>query len=251
MPKKIPIGSSLNFADLNDKIGAIRGIRSETVIAWYKVAKSNLSSADLILKQNGYIPHVIFLIQQCVECLVKGTFLEAGILTKENIHLIKHHPDKAYKTLYTHIGYEYGLYLCDEVSRQLAKATNFTDSMIINASIANQFTRKYWEDFDNAPVDYVHFSYKDPTILGLPSNASQLCCHYQFLASMYAENILFLLSCVFTHEVEQGTRYPKLHSNGIILPDELYDNEKIRDGLPTVVTLLKSICNTIFGASRI
>ena len=239
MAKNIPIDPNLNQVDLNEQIGAIRGARTDSVIAWYKVAKSNLESADILL------------IQQCVECLVKGTFLESGILSKENIHLIKHHPDKAYKELYTQIGYEYGLYLCDEVSRQLSKANNFTECLKINASIANQFTTKYWEDFRNAPFDYAKFSYNDPSILGLPHNTPPLSCHYQFLASMYAENILLLLSCVFTHQVEQDARYPISNKNGTILPNDIFDNDIIREGLPTVISLLKSICKTIFGASDI
>lgn len=61
MAKNIPIDPNLNQVDLNEQIGAIRGVRTDSVIAWYKVAKSNLESADILLNNNGNIPHVIFL----------------------------------------------------------------------------------------------------------------------------------------------------------------------------------------------
>ena len=105
MSVKIHIEKDLNDVDITSNVAAIVGSRTDAVIAWYRVAKDNLSTANLLLK-NKHIPHAIFFIQQCVECLVKGTFLECGALNEETTKQICHSPDKAYKALYKHINYE-------------------------------------------------------------------------------------------------------------------------------------------------
>ena len=74
---------------------------------------------------------------------MKGTFLECGALNEETTRQISHSPDKAYKALYAHINYEFGLYYCQEIPRQLNNAKSFEDKLKIGASIANQFTKQY------------------------------------------------------------------------------------------------------------
>lgn len=250
MARKILIKDSLNQVDINEDIAAIFGERTPTVLAWYKIAKTNLHSAKIML-ENGNIPHTIFFIQQCIECFVKGSFLEAEVLTPQNIRCISHNPSEAYRALYTKIDYQYGLYLCDEIPRQLNKASSFADRLKINAAIANQFTRAYWKEFEKAPTEYLNYHYDNPIPLGLTQNTPQLICHYQFLASMYAENMLLLLSCVFTDDVQNETRYPALTDSKVITPTEKFDNNIVREGLPTIIPLLEKISNTIIGDSKL
>ena len=246
--KNIEIEKDLKQVDVTSDIGAIVGNRTTAVLAWYKIAQENLVSAEILL-QNRKIPHTIFFIQQCVECLVKGTFLEAGILNESTTIQICHSPEKAYQTLYKHIDYSWGLYYCEEIPRQLNKGSSFEDKLKISASIANQFTTHYWEDYNNAAIDVAKIVYENPTALGLPSNATQLQCHYRYLESMYAENMLLLFSCVFSHKVENDVRYPKVDSNPVILPSDTYNSKIIEEGLQTIIPVLKSILKSIVGES--
>lgn len=250
MGRKLPIEDTLNHVDLNEDIAAIIGERTPTVLAWYKVANSNLQSAKLLL-ENGNIPHTIFFIQQCIECFVKGSFLEAGALSPENVRRINHNPSEAYRALYTKIDYQYGLYLCDEIPRQLSKATTFVDRLKINASIANQFTNAYSKAINDAPIEYANYHYDNPLPLGLPQHTPQLICHYQFLASTYADNMLLLLSCVFTDDIQNETRYPSLKGDRVLIPNEKFDDIIVRDSLPTIIPLLERISNTIIGGTKL
>ena len=250
MGRKILIKDSLNQVDVNEDIAAIFGERTPTVLAWYKVANNNLQSAKLLL-ENGNIPHTIFFIQQCIECFIKGAFLEADVLTPENIRSINHNPSEAYRALYTKIDYQYGLYLCDEIPRQLNKASSFTDRLKINASIANQFTTVYWEDLKKAPTEYLNYHYDNALPLGLPENTPQLISHFQFLDSMYAENMLLLLSCVFNGDVQNETRYPIMDGNKVLIPDDIFDDNIVRESLPTIIPLLEKISNIIIRGTEI
>lgn len=250
MPNKIQIEENLNQVDVTEDVAAVVGSRTPAVLAWYKIAKDNLSTADLLLRNNK-IPHSIFFFQQCVESIVKGTFLECGALNEETIRQICHSPEKAYKTLYQQLDYGFGMYYCEEIPRQLSKATSFEDKLKIGASIANQFTKKYWEDFRNAPFDAVNIEYKNPSAMGLPSNATPLQCHLRFLESMYAENMLLLYACVFSHDVEQYVRYPRFDGDRVTLPSENFCTKVIEEGLPTIVPILKTIIDSIVGDSDV
>lgn len=250
MSKRISINYPLNQVDINDNIAAIIGDRTPAVLAWYKVAQENLSSAEILL-EHGKIPLAIFHIQQCVECFVKGTFLEAGLLSKENIIKINHHPADAYRELYSHIDSQYGLNYCSEIPKILNKGSNFTEKLILSARIANQFTTQYWTDFNNAPIEYLQHTYVNSTVLGLPDDTHQLNCHYRYLAIMYTQNMLLLLSYVFTHQVEQDARYPKIEGDKVIPPEITFDNTTIREGLPTILRVLRTLSNQIIGDSKI
>lgn len=248
MSVKIHIEKDLNDVDITSNVAAIVGSRTDAVIAWYRVAKDNLSTANLLLK-NKHIPHAIFFIQQCVECLVKGTFLECGALNEETTKQICHSPDKAYKALYKHINYEYGIYYCKEIPRQLNNGKSFEDKLKIGASIANQFTKRYRADLNNSHKDASYIDYRNPYAMGLPDGANQLLCHLRYLESMYAENMLLLFSCIFSHEVEQNVRYPVINNDKITIPTDNFYSRIIEEGLTTIIPILNTILKTIVGDS--
>lgn len=248
MSGKINLEQNLNEVDVTPDVAAIVGNRTDAVLAWYRVAKDNLSTADLLL-DNKHIPHAIFFIQQCVECLVKGTFLECGALNEETTRQISHSPDKAYKALYEQINYEIGLYYCREIPRQLNNGKSFEDKLKIGASIANQFTKHYWEDLKNSPFDAPDIPYINSSAMGLEDGADQLSCHIRYLESMYDENMLLLFSCVFSHDVEQNVRYPIINNDKITLPIDNFYTPIIEDGLKTTIPVLRTILNSIVGNS--
>ena len=61
MSSKIKLEQNLKEVDVTPDVAAIIGNRTDAVLAWYRVAKDNLSTADLLLK-NKFIPHAIFFI---------------------------------------------------------------------------------------------------------------------------------------------------------------------------------------------
>lgn len=66
---------------------------------------------------------------------------------------------------------------------------------------------------------------------------------------MYAENMLLLFSCVFSHKVENDIRYPRVENNQVILTSEIYNSKVIVEGLQTIIPVLKSLYKSIVGES--
>lgn len=250
MSGKIQIEEKLNQVDVSPYVSVVVGNRTPSVQAWYHVAKDNLRTATLLL-ENDVIPHAIFFFQQCVECFVKGTFLECGALNKETTRQINHSPEKAYKALYKKLDYMIGLDYCDKIPKLLSKAKSFEDKLIIGANIGNKFTNKYWEDYNNANLDALNTCYINPTAMGLNPNSTPLQCHLRYLEATYAENMLLLLSCIFSQDVEQDVRYPKFFNNNVALPCENFCNKTIKEGLQTIIPILETIINAIIGDSNI
>lgn len=249
MSKKLPIEQNLNRVDVSTEVAAITGFRTPTVIAWYKTAKNNLRSAKILFDGKQY-PHSIFFIQQCVECLVKGTFLESGIVTEDKVRDISHNPSKAYRDLYTEIDYKQGLYYCNEFQKRLDAVNTFEEKLIISANLANHFTTKYTEDINNAFSSSTLPKYENKPALGLPENASQLTCHLTTLQNLYTQNILLLLSYTFTHNTEQTARYFTLDNN-VIMPDTIYSTPTVIESIETLINLLEANIRDIFGATNI
>lgn len=249
MSKKTPIKENLNCVDVSEEVGAISGSRTPTVIAWYKTAKNNLCSAKILFENKQY-PHSVFFIQQCVECIVKGIFLESGIVSEEKVKDISHNPFKAYKDLYTKINYKQGLYYCDEFQKRLDTVKSFEDKLKVSAKIANQFTTKYTEDIKIAFSSTNLPKYENRQALGLPNHASELACHLTILQYLYTQNILLLLSYTFTHNTEQTARYFTLE-NTVIMPDTIYSTPIVIESIETLINLLGAILRDIVGATNI
>ncbi|GCB35011.1 HEPN domain-containing protein [Bacteroides faecalis] len=225
---------------------AIVGQRTLAVLAWYKVAKENLSSAELLLK-NKKVSHAIFFIQQCVECIVKGVFLESGVLNNDTTRQISHSPEDAYKLLYKQLDYSCGIYYCEEIPRQLNKGISFEEKLRISANIANQFTEDYERNLKNASCDANNIADMDPIALGLPPSATQLQCYLCFLITMYNMNMLLLFSCLFSHKVEQNAGYPQINAQKIVVPSDVFNTLTIEKGLQTIIPILTKILNDIIG----
>ena len=117
---KIQINDRFKEINISNEIVLIKGSRTHYVEAWYKIAEDNLSSAKVLL-ENKCVNHAVFFIQQSVECIVKGLFLEAGILNADKIRCINHNPSDAFKKLYKKINYEQGLEYCHQIPEMLNK----------------------------------------------------------------------------------------------------------------------------------
>lgn len=141
---KIQINDNLNESNISSDIVLIKGLRTPHVEAWYKIADDNLSSARILL-ENNRVNHAVFFIQQCVECIVKGFFLEARIIAEAKIKSINHNPSKAFEKLYEKIGYEQGLQYCRQIPEMFDKRSSFEEKVILGIFLANQFTTAFNE----------------------------------------------------------------------------------------------------------
>ena len=230
---KIQINDNLNEINISNEIVLIKGNRMPAVDAWYKIAEDNLFSAMCLL-ENKHVNHAVFFIQQCVECIVKGVFLESGILNAEKIKCISHNTLDAFKILYKKIGYEQGLEYCRQIPEWLNNKSSFEDKLILGASLANQFIRYF--------KDYI-VEFKSRIISSDSSKYKNVMTEYYVVEKCFFQNILLLFSCLFTHKVEQEARYFTTKNDLIVLPNDIFSTNKISEGLPTFIEALKTLIN--------
>ena len=177
------INDNLSEVNITENIFLIQGRRTTTVEAWYKIASENLKSANVLL-ENRCFSHAIFFIQQCVECVVKGVFLEAGILNVDRIKKdISHNPSGAFKQLFETIGYEQGIEYCQQIPEMLAKKSSYEGKMVLGINLANQFTEaynNYYSQFKN-------------TVLSDTSTLKSYVEEYIITTKFYYQNITSIL----------------------------------------------------------
>lgn len=239
--RKLPINDNLNEINITNEIVLIKGNRTPTVDAWYKISKENLTTAKILL-ENMRVNHAVFFIQQSVECLVKAFFLESEILNADKVSNIGHNPSSAFEQLYEKIGYEQGVEYCHQIPEMLNKKSSFEEKLILGASLANQFTTAFKD-------------YKlkiQSTIMSLDtskyeSSITALCIEEK----IYFQNMLLVFSCLFTHEVEKDARYFALTNNGIILPMDIFSTTKVIEGLPSFINALDNLMNYFLDSNKI
>ena len=240
MSKTIKLKENFNLVDLSPEIKTIIGEKTDIVINWYILAKENLLSASIMI-DNVRIPHAIFFIQQSIECLVKGIFLESGIIEEKTVKSINHNPAEIFKNFYQKVNYKEGLYYCEMFPQYLNQGENFEERLAISAHIANQFTTRYCnlvsgKDDNNIP------EYQNISTLGLDENASHFYCHLKVNRGFYVQDMLLLLSFVFSNNIEQEVRYPK-ENNPEFLPEKEFNKIRIRECLPTIIRIINNILN--------
>lgn len=238
--RKIQINDNFNEINISNEIVLIKGSRTPNVDAWFKIAEDNLSSAR-VLFDNNRVNHAIFFIQQCVECIVKGIFLEAGVIREDKIKSINHNPSEAFEKLYEKIGYEQGLQYCRQIPEMFNKRSSFEEKFILGISLANQFTTAFNE-----------FQFKIQSVINsldttrLESSIEE----YNQEEKFYYQNILLLFSCLFTHKVEMDTRYFTSMNNGIVFPRHIFSTSKIVERLPSFIRLLTTLKDYFVGLNN-
>lgn len=71
---KFDLKNNIDYQDYSIVLG-----NNQEAYNWYITADENIKTAEILLNNKRY-PHSIFFMQQCVECLIKGIFLEAEII---------------------------------------------------------------------------------------------------------------------------------------------------------------------------
>lgn len=232
----------LPSSKIADGLHALNSIRTDYILSWYKVANENVRSAFLLL-HNDRISHAVFFLQQTIECLIKGLFLENGVAAPSDMEIIKHYPNKAFRTFYDKVQDNYGVKFCDLFQNVINKGKSFYEKLDISAQVANVLTTDYNENQEtegnNIPTSY------SPESMGLNPTSSQEDRHKRAYKLYYYQYILNLLAYVFTHEIESNARYPQfVDDNHSITPSSLFDL-KIKANLSFITILLDNIVNEI------
>lgn len=234
---KLQINDNLNEINISKDIVLLKGKRTQTVNAWYEIAADNLSSAK-VLFENKCVNHAVFFIQQSVECIVKGLFLEAGILNADIIRYINHNPSDAFEKLYKKIDYEQGLEYCRQIPEMLNKRSSFEEKMILVTSLANKFTSAFKEfmlAFQSNIISFDTSRYESSVI------------DYYVTEKCYYQNILLLFSCLFTHKVESNARYLTAMNNNVILPKQMFSTPQIIERLPSFIAATTTLKDYFVG----
>ena len=201
---------------INDCIYVIYGNYKEAYF-WYTTAKENIESAK-ILFENCHYSHSIFFLQQSVECLVKGVFLETGVNTTPRN--ISHAPEKIFIQFYEEVEDDINLNNCKTIINLLSKRNikGFEDKLRYFTNVINDATNQYHQYF---------------------GTSNHLIAQYS-----YVQNVLFCLSKLF-EGTQQDTRYPNKQRNQTILPFDLYNSQIIKERGFSLIDLINEIANII------
>ena len=95
------IKENIETLDVNEVFGVSVNERTETSLAWFSVAKDNVSTAKLLFDNKKY-HHCVFFLQQSIECIVKGVLLENKIV--DHAEDFSHSPIEALEQFYMQVG---------------------------------------------------------------------------------------------------------------------------------------------------
>lgn len=168
-----------NEKNIGDNIFILWGNNTDAY-NWYLTAKEDILTSK-ILFENGRYAHAIFFMQQCIECLIKGIFVETGIIVEPKD--INHKPEKAFITLYEKVGDTVNKSNCDFINNKLEerKLISFESKLLFFIGVINDINSQYEK--------WLYSSYSDSAKYN------------------YIQNILFCLSKLF-EDTQQNTRYP-------------------------------------------
>lgn len=223
-------------------IHTLNSNRTNYITSWYTVANENIKTVAILL-QNERISHAVFFLQQTVECLIKGLFLENRIALPSDIEEIKHYPNKAFRSYYEKVQDCYGVTFCDLFLNVVNKGKDFYEKLNISAQIANVLTTDYNNNI-NCDGKVIATKY-DPIALGLVNTATQQECHKRAYKLYYFQYLLNILSYVFNHDVESNARYPQfIDDKSSIVPSSLFDS-KIKTNLSLITMILDHIVKDV------
>lgn len=204
--------SQLSIIEENEYYGIVGGCNKDAII-WYNIAKNNLNSAKILFDNKQY-PHSIFFLQQCVECLIKGIFVECDVVISP--HELGHNPEKAFQELYEKMNDETNTENCEFILRKISGNENsFERKLPIISQLVNSATEQY---SNNMLISYAKYS--------------------------YVNTVLFCLAILFKG-TEDSSRYPSLGKS----PTDLYSTDVIKKYLPSILNFIASIIK-ILGVSE-
>ena len=207
-----------NEKNIGDNIFILWGNNTDAY-NWYLTAKEDILTSK-ILFENGRYAHAIFFMQQCIECLIKGIFVETGIIVEPKD--INHKPEKAFITLYEKVGDTVNKSNCDFINNKLEerKLISFESKLLFFIGVINDINSQYEK--------WLYSSYSDSAKYN------------------YIQNILFCLSKLF-EDTQQNTRYPMNDKNGntLTLPFKLYNTSIIKNKIKSLISLIESIIDII------
>lgn len=202
--------SRLNIIEENEYYGIIGGCNKEAIM-WYDIAKNNLKSAEILFDKEQY-PHSIFFLQQCVECLIKGVFMECDIVAIPRD--LGHNPERAFQELYKKMNDSVNSQNCEVVLQAIKGHENsFEAKLPIIATLVNDATDQY-----------------STLSLGISKYS-------------YVNTVLFCLAVLF-RGTEDSSRYPSLGKS----PFDVYCTDVIKERTPSIFNLINGIINILtFG----
>lgn len=207
-----------NEKNIGDNVSILWGNNTDAY-NWYFTAKENIITAKILFENSRYA-HAIFFMQQCIECLIKGIFLETGIIVEPKD--INHKPEKAFITLYEKIGDTINKNNCNFINKKLdeRKPLSFENKLLFFIGVINNINSQYEK--------WLYSSYSDSAKYN------------------YIQNTLFCLSKLF-EDTQQNTRYPMNDNNGITLtlPSKLYNNPIIKNKIKSLISLIENIIDII------
>lgn len=207
-----------NEKNIGDNIFILWGNNTDAY-NWYLTAKEDILTSK-ILFENGRYAHAIFFMQQCIECLIKGIFVETGIIVEPKD--INHKPEKAFITLYEKVGDTVNKSNCDFINNKLEerKLISFESKLLFFIGVINDINSQYEK--------WLYSSYSDSAKYN------------------YIQNILFCLSKLF-EDTQPNTRYPMNDKNGntLTLPFKLYNTSIIKNKIKSLISLIESIIDII------
>lgn len=184
---------------------------------WYITADENIKTAEILFNNKRYA-HSIFFMQQCVECLIKGIFLETQIVL--NPKDISHAPEKTFIQFYEKVEDSLNKKNCEIVVNALKERgiDNFEKKINYFIPVINDATNQYEQNLKTPYRTIARFS--------------------------YVQTVLFCLAKLF-EDTQQETRYPIKIANEILLPTNIFNSDKIKEKGTSLILLIKSIINNI------
>lgn len=181
--------------------------------SWYQEAETDYISAKSLF-ECGQTARCVFFMQQSIELLIKGIFIECGITNQP--FKLKHHPEKKIKQLYQENGDTINSENCIYVLNAVGNKT-FSEKLPVICQICNSATDQYTREW----------------LISIEGG------YYLHLKWNYVNNILFCLAVLFC-DTEQNSRYPDNGSTKL-----RYDIDEVKRYIPSLLKFLKSIIDTI------
>lgn len=239
------IKENIETLDVNEVFGVSVNERTETSLAWFSVAKDNVSTAKLLFDNKKY-HHCVFFLQQSIECIVKGVLLENKIV--DHAEDFSHSPIEALEQFYMQVGAGNTEY-CQYIKREMEDKVSFEERITHMADIYNFFMRQYFAAMEvEAPEDF-SFDTNCFRNIGLQQEYSRNIVYWHMQTCHYTNIFIFCIAILFSNtkqgKIQQNTRYP-MAENGKILPQEKYPgSEKIVNGLSSIMSSFDFILKTI------
>lgn len=239
------IKENIETLDVNEVFGVSVNERTDTSLAWFSVAKDNVSTAKLLFDSKKY-HHCVFFLQQSIECIVKGILLENKMV--DNAEDFSHSPIEALEQFYMQVGAG-NLEYCQYIKRAMADRISFEERITQMADIYNFYMSQYLAAMEvEAPEDF-EVDTNCFSDIGLPQGSGRNIAYWHVQTCHYTNIFIFCIAVLFSNtkrgKIQQNTRYP-MAENGKIMPQEKYpETENVVNGLSSIIPSFDFILKTI------